>query len=379
MLSGCARKLALIAVVVAALFGAMPLFSQTGGLTGKATLADGSPCVKCIIVIDSLETKAHYTVKTGKKGDYVYVGLQIGDYKVTLQDQTGVTLFFFPRTHVTYNEFKEVIFDLAKEKAAAKKQLESNPEFQKILEQRAKEEKQTGDLKTIFEEGNALMAAAQGLSAAPSDPPEKRQQVEQQRREKYEEAAAKFEQGLPLAKGQNEVIIVQAAGNAYRQARQYDKALQYYQKAIQLNPSEAAFHNSLGNLYADTRKIPEAVQEFQKAAELNPLGASHEYFNLGVIMYNQGNMNEAVKALQKATDLDPNYAEAFYWQGLALMGKMTLGPDNKPIPAPGTVEALQTYLKLEPNGKWAQAAKDSLQMLQGSVQTEYKASKKKRK
>jgi hypothetical protein len=56
-----------------------------------------------------------------------------------------------------------------------------------------------------------------------------------------------------------------------------------------------------------------------------------------------------------------------------------MGPDGKVVPAPGTVEALQSYLQLDPNGKYAASAQGMLQSITGSVQTEYKNEKKKKK
>lgn len=58
------------------------------------------------------------------------------------------------------------------------------------------------------------------------------------------------------------------------------------------------------------------------------------------------------------------------------MGKAEFKPDGSVIPAPGTIEAFQTYLKLDPKGPWATAAQASLDQLQGKVQTEYKKTKK---
>ena len=86
--------------------------------------------------------------------------------------------------------------------------------------------------------------------------------------------------------------------------------------------------------------------EFKKAAELDPTHASGYYYNLGAIMVNKGQMDEAADALKKATDLDPTNANAWYWYGMALMGKAQIKPDGTMVPAPGTVEAFQTYLKL---------------------------------
>jgi hypothetical protein len=86
-----------------------------------------------------------------------------------------------------------------------------------------------------------------------------------------------------------------------------------------------------------------------------------------------------VAAFKKATDADPRYADAFFMEGRALMGKLSMTPDGKVVAAPGTTEALQSYLKLEPNGKYAAEAQAMLQTIQGTVQTQFKAEKKKKK
>ena len=95
-------------------------------------------------------------------------------------------------------------------------------------------------------------------------------------------------------------------------------------------------------------------------------------------MYNSGKMDEASEAFKKATDLDASYADAYFWQSLALMGKATMQGDKMVVP-PGTVEALQSYLKLQPNGANAPTAQQMLQTIQGQVQTEMKVDKKKKK
>lgn len=134
-------------------------------------------------------------------------------------------------------------------------------------------------------------------------------------------------------------------------------------KCLELTPNDAAIRNNLGLVYAEMGKVDEAKAEFQKAADINPAGASGYYCNLGLVMFNQGKMDEAAVALKEATDLDPANASAFYWYGMALLGKAEAKPDGRVVPVPGTVEAFQTYLKLQPNGQWAQAAQASLDQL----------------
>ena len=53
------------------------------------------------------------------------------------------------------------------------------------------------------------------------------------------------------------------------------------------------------------------------------------------------------------------------------MSKAAVSADGKVTPAPGTIEAFQKYLELNPTGPNADAAKGSLQALTGSVETQY--------
>lgn len=350
-------KWAAFTILLWALAGAIPAFGQTGGLSGECKDEKGNVMAGNPILIERMDVKGVYKTKTDKKGHYIYIGLPIGNYKITLMDASGREIYHFGGVHVGIGDPTVTDFDMAKEKAAATKAQEANPEVQKQLQQQEKEQKQFAGLKGFFDQGQALY----------ND-------------KKYAEAAAAFEQAIPLAKDRNLIAVIGRLADCYSQAHQYDKAEENYKKAIELNPTDAALHNGLGNVYANTNKIPDAQAEFQKSAELDPAGAAKAYFNLGATLYNTGKMDEAADAFKKATEKDPTYADAFALEGRALMGKVTLGPDGKTVIAPpGTVEALEAYLKLDPNGKYASEAKGDLDAIKGGVQTEYKVEKKKKK
>jgi tetratricopeptide (TPR) repeat protein len=251
----------------------------------------------------------------------------------------------------------ELNFDLAKIQQEDQKSQQSNPEYQKALA----EQKQTANLKEMFEQGRALYAQKQ-----------------------YTEAAAIFEKALPLAKDKNVTIVIGQLADTYAKAasvesnpdtRKQDqaKAMDYYQKDLQADPNDASLHNNLGSLYADMGKTEEAAAEFKKAADLDPVHASGYYYNLGAIMVNKGQMDAAAEALKKATEIDPNYALAWYWYGTALMGKAQVKPDGTMVPAPGTIEAFQTYLKLQPNGPNAATAQASIDALSSKQNLEFKS------
>jgi tetratricopeptide (TPR) repeat protein len=343
-----------LAAALAVLVAAVPARGQTAGVTGKATMQDGSPCVGCPVIIERLEIKGTYKCKTNKKGSYTYIGLPLGNYKITLQRPSGEVLFFFNNKHLGMGDLTEVNFDLAKEIAAAQKEQQANPEYQKKMEVQQKEEKQIAGLKSLYEEGNALYDG-----------------------KKYAEAAEKFEQALALAQGKNRLAVLQRLGDAYANSHERDKSIASYQQALELDPTNAGVHNNLGNVYANNNEIDKARAEFQKAAELDPAHASQYYFNLGAVFYNIGKMDEAADAFKKCIGIDDKKADAYFWLGLALAGKMTTDASGKVIAPPGTLEAFQKYLDLEPNGPNAPAAQAQIQIIQGGVETKYVKKKKK--
>ena len=69
--------------------------------------------------------------------------------------------------------------------------------------------------------------------------------------------------------------------------------------------------------------------------------------------------------------MDPNYADAYYQEALVLMNKVTLDKDGKMQAPTGTIEALQKYLSLKPDGANAEGAKAILEQLGTTVQTSF--------
>ena len=360
MASFWTRRMMGVAIVFATFLTCISAFAQTGGLTGRCTGQGGAVLAGYTLQIERVEIKWSSKVKTNKKGEYTYIGLAPGQYKITLLGPDGKPMYYIEK-RVGIGDPTEVNFDMGQAMEEAKKTQAANPEYQKAVA----EQKETANLKTMFDQGRALYAQKQ-----------------------YTDAAATFEKALPIAKDKNIPIILGQLADTWAKAggietnpdtRKEDqaKSLDYYNKVLALTPDDATLHNNLGNLYAEMGKPTDAAAEFKKAADLDPTHASGYYYNLGAIMVNKGQMDEAAVALKKATDIDPTNATAWYWYGMALMGKADYRADGTVVPAPGTIEAFQTYLKLAPTGPWAAQAQASIDSLQGKASLEYKAPKKK--
>jgi tetratricopeptide (TPR) repeat protein len=73
-------------------------------------------------------------------------------------------------------------------------------------------------------------------------------------------------------------------------------------------------------------------------------------FDSCALLYNAGKTEEAITACDKAIALDPGKADAYFVKASALFGSGKVGSDGKYEVPPGTVEALDKYLALAPNG-----------------------------
>ena len=318
-------------------------------LEGKCTDAEGKPYVGATIEIDREDIKTHLEVKTDKKGEYLYVGLQPGKYTITLKFQ-GKTIFAYRGVTLGAAEQKVLDFDI-------KKEIASNPEAIKAKKEQEEAAKKFTELKQHFDAGSE--ALKQGRVA---------------------DAITELQAAAALDPSQD--VVLATLGDAFAANKQYNESVDAYQKALAVRPDNPGYHNNLGNVFAKAGKGPEALEEFRKAADLEPMQAGMFWRNAGIVLYNAGKTSEAIEPLQKAITVDPNDSLAYYLLGICLLSKVeqkTEGGVMKMIPAPGTVEALQKYLELEPNGAHAAEAKAILEQLGAPIQTHFKRETKKKK
>ena len=183
------------------------------------------------------------------------------------------------------------------------------------------------------------------------------------------QAAAEF-QGAQKAAGEkdpNTALFWAKLGDVYDTAGRNDEAVQAYQAAIAAKPDVPGYYNNLGNVLARQGKIDEAKTAYEKSASLDPPGAASAWRNFGISLYNANRLGDAVEPLQKSVALDPNSAQTWYLLGASLVYKMTtkrVGDKDEVILAPGTVEAYQKAVDLDPNGPWGAQAKEGLTQLQ---------------
>jgi len=94
----------------------------------------------------------------------------------------------------------------------------------------------------------------------------------------------------------------------------YEEAIRYFTKAIDLNPLDAESYYSRGTAYFHKGQNNEAILDYTKALEINP-GDAKVYYNRGIACYKKDQYDQAISDFSKALEMNPNNAEAYYNRG----------------------------------------------------------------
>jgi serine/threonine protein kinase len=94
-------------------------------------------------------------------------------------------------------------------------------------------------------------------------------------------------------------------GDKFYSQKKYDKAIEAYSKAIELNPNDFGLYNNRAVVYHATGEYEKAIADYAKAIELNPYHFS-AYNNRGAVYEDIGNIEMAIADYRKAMELEPN-------------------------------------------------------------------------
>ena len=90
---------------------------------------------------------------------------------------------------------------------------------------------------------------------------------------------------------------------------QVNEALVHCEKALALQPDEAAAHLIRGVVFRQKGQLDEAIRQFQEALRLKPDYAD-AHNNLGFTLARKGRADEAIEQFREALRLQPDYADA---------------------------------------------------------------------
>ncbi|MDR0829278.1 MAG: tetratricopeptide repeat protein [Prevotellaceae bacterium] len=128
-------------------------------------------------------------------------------------------------------------------------------------------------------------------------------------------------------------------GNKFYDEQDYDKAIDCFQKAIELNPYYAEAYKRLGNVYFDIQDYDKVIEYNKKAITLKP-DYEAAYFNTGLAYRNKQDYDKSIEYFQKVIELNPDDANAYLNIGDAYFQKQD---DDK------TIEFWQKAIDLSPH------------------------------
>jgi tetratricopeptide (TPR) repeat protein len=363
------KSLMLATILVAALATVIVprAAAQVGSISGQILDINGKPWAGLTVQVVS-DQGAKQEAKTDNNGNYSVHNLRSGIYTIT------ITAFPPPND-------KQPAFEMAKVRVSSTEDAKADANFKEIMakqgaaaQEQVKKQEETKakfeGMKAHFTAGNTLLeqekAAKVELQKAT---PDQRDAAKQKLADLADQAAKEYQAAQQSApeKDSNMHLLWAKLGEAYDTAGRNEEAAQAYQQAINGKPDVPGYYNNLGNVLARLGKIDEAKAAYTKSAELDPANAATAWRNFGISLYNANRLGDAVEPLQKSAELDPKNPQTWYLLGASLVYKMTIkkvGDKQVPEFAPGTIEAYQKAIELDPNGPYGAQAKAGLEQLQ---------------
>ena len=107
-------------------------------------------------------------------------------------------------------------------------------------------------------------------------------------------------------------------GVKYAKRGEMQKARNFFQKAMELEPENPGIWNNIGNTYYHREAWKKAIPYYEKALEINPK-YSEPYLSLGVCLCHIGLRKEAIALYEKGLEELPDNVNIWYNLGYALM------------------------------------------------------------
>jgi tetratricopeptide (TPR) repeat protein len=343
----------LFACAVLLVVGVEPAAAQNL-VRGNVVDGDGKPVEGATIHFEAVDFVNKRDTKSDRKGEYLFMGLQSGEYKVTAsKDGLSETRTFRVGAETAKARLD---FTLAAAKTVTTAKTVAAPGSIEA-EAAAAKGKELAALQALASTAVAAQQAGQHQSAIAS----------------FNELVGK----VPTC-----ADCYMNLGASHLELKQYGEAETAFKKSIELRPSVEAY-TQLARTYNTQRKFDLAAEATTKAAELAAntpatpttpatpgadgapasktptaiVGAaptSETLYNQGVILWNSGKYAEAQKQFEAAVKANPKNPEAQYQLGMA---NLNLGQ------IPAARAAFEAYLEAAPSGPKAAEVKTFLTQL----------------
>jgi tetratricopeptide (TPR) repeat protein len=123
---------------------------------------------------------------------------------------------------------------------------------------------------------------------------------------RWKDAEDAFDKAEPLTtKKEDKTYLYFLRGELAERQKQMDRAEQYFQQALDIDPQNAMTLNYMGYMWADKGlKLPDALKMIKKAVEIEPMNGAYldslgwVYFKMGEYELSEDNLRQAVNRTQ---------------------------------------------------------------------------------
>jgi Flp pilus assembly protein TadD len=314
-------KLQTLAAALLAVFLALPAAAQDwsgkGRLNGVVTDEAGKPIAGATIRLrhEKIPDSGPDDLKTDKKGKWSYLGLLGGAWNV----QVVAEGYAPSEGTVNVNEFQpNPLISLKLSKPTAE-------------EAAAVEDPKMNEAQAAINKGDALLQQKNAAGAR-----------------------AEYEKALPLLEGKNRIIILKRIATCQMLEGNDAAAVESLKTVLAEAPDDA---DAL-RLIVDRLIVLKRDAEAQEYMARLPQGATgvdpNTILNMGINLYNDNKLPEAVAKFDQVVTLKPDWADGYYYRGLAYLGQ------GKNAEAKADFEKV---VALDPNHQYANDCREYIKSL----------------
>jgi tetratricopeptide (TPR) repeat protein len=115
--------------------------------------------------------------------------------------------------------------------------------------------------------------------------------------------------GKAVAAGMVHPYVTERMGYCFFLEKEYSSALKYLREAVDLDPENARYLNSLAICYRDLKDFDESISTYNRIIKKDP--ENHQVlFNKALVLHYKGSTGDAIKLLRRVVQLKPDYEKA---------------------------------------------------------------------
>ncbi|WP_016953184.1 serine protease [Anabaena sp. PCC 7108] len=135
--------------------------------------------------------------------------------------------------------------------------------------------------------------------------------------QKHENALEAINLGIKAAEESHkpEPLLYLVSGYLLEKSKQYNEAISYYNKALEIDSQISEIYLNRGKIYGQQRRTDLEIADYTQAININPK-FTQAYYNRGVVYDEQGENDLAIADYTQAIKINPKFTQAYYNRGV---------------------------------------------------------------